>query len=211
MKTKVTLILLLLLFAMGGSAFAQVLINTTGASYQPATLAQGGAAGAYKVDIVNNNGTALAGTFSLALPTGMEYIAGSITGTGVTQLNISNLQAPTFTVNIPSGNTAALTFSARINCGYSPALINYSVISAGNTVTGTSPVAGNTPAPAYVFSSVPNPQALSTPLSTNAARTIKFKNTGNVAVSTVVIESSVVTAAQYQYYKVLNANNGTIT
>lgn len=56
MKTKVTLILLLLLFAMGGSTFAQVQINAP-SSYQPAALAQGGAPGSYKVDVVNNTAT----------------------------------------------------------------------------------------------------------------------------------------------------------
>lgn len=80
MKTKITFVLLLLLFMMGGSAFAQVQINAP-TSYQPVSLSQGGAPGTYKVDIVNNNAAALNGaTFSLALPAGMEYVAGTITG-----------------------------------------------------------------------------------------------------------------------------------
>lgn len=151
MKTKVTLILLLLLLSFtGGSAFAQVQISAP-ASYQPATLEQGGAPGTYKVDIVNNNAAALSATFSLALPAGMEYVVGSMTGG--TQLSIANLQNPTFTLNsIPVGNTLQITFSARINCGYSAATINYSVISAGSTVaTGSSAVAANTPVPAFVM------------------------------------------------------------
>ena len=208
MKTKVTLFLLLL-FAMGGSLFAQVQIKVP-SSYQPATLEQGGAPGTYKVDIVNNNAAALSGTFSLELPTGMEYIAGSIAGGGV-ESNIGNLQRPDFSISIPSGNTLSLTFSARINCGFVNSSIVYQVIvNSANAATAVSDVAANTPASAYVFLQVPSPQALSTPLSTNATRTIKFKNTGNVAVNTVYFESNVVTAAQYPYYKLLSASNGTI-
>ncbi|MXO07500.1 hypothetical protein, partial [Flavobacterium sp. HBTb2-11-1] len=74
-----------------------------------------------------------------------------------------------------------------------------------------SPVAASTPAPAYVFSGVPSPQALSTPLSTNATRTVKFKNSGNVSVSTVYFDTNVVTGTQYPYYKLLNSNFGTVT
>ncbi|MXO07499.1 hypothetical protein, partial [Flavobacterium sp. HBTb2-11-1] len=74
-----------------------------------------------------------------------------------------------------------------------------------------SPVAASTPAPAFVFSGVPSPQALSTPLNTNATRTVKFKNSGNVSVSTVYFDANVVTSTQYPYYKLLNSNFGTVT
>lgn len=60
----------------GRGAFAQVQINAP-SSYQPVSLVQGGAPGTYKVDIVNNNAAALNATFSLALPAGMEYVAGT--------------------------------------------------------------------------------------------------------------------------------------
>ncbi|MEG1023389.1 MAG: hypothetical protein RSF34_02880, partial [Flavobacterium sp.] len=211
MKTKVTLILLLLLFAMGGSTFAQVQINAP-SSYQPAALPQGGAPGSYKVDVVNNTATALSGaTFSLMLPAGMEYIAGTITG--AVQLNISNLQSPTFTLNsIPVGNTLPITFNARINCGYSSPVINYSVLQGSTSLaTGSSAVAANTPAPAFVLTAVPAPQVLSTSIKANAFRTIKFKNSGNIAVSTVYIESSVTTVSQYPSYKIMSANHGTVS
>lgn len=137
MNIKTTLILLLLLSMIGVTAFAQVQINTP-TSYQPISLDQGGATGIYKVDIVNNNPAVLNATFTLALPVGMEYVAGTITG--ATQLNITNLQNPTFTLNsIPVGNTLQITFSARINCGYSTSNINYRVISGGSTIaTGSS-------------------------------------------------------------------------
>ncbi|EJG00206.1 hypothetical protein [Flavobacterium sp. F52] len=78
MKTKITFILLLWLFMIGGVAFAQVQINAP-TTYQPVSLSQGGAPGTYKVDIVNNNPAVLNATFSLALPAGMEYVAGTIT------------------------------------------------------------------------------------------------------------------------------------
>ena len=125
------------MFFMGGRMSAQVQVNAP-SSYQPTSLEQGGAPGTYKVDIVNNNPSPLtSATFSLALPAGMEYVAGTITG--ATQLSIANLQNPTFTLNsIPVGNTLTITFNARINCGYSTPTINYSVISGGSTVaTGT--------------------------------------------------------------------------
>lgn len=117
MKSKITLILLLLFFMIGGSLFAQIQINTP-LSYQPASLEQGGAPGTFKVDIVNNNTSALTGsTLSIVLPAGMEYVTGTVTA--ATQLNVSDLQSPTFTLtNIPVGNTLTVTFNARINCGY---------------------------------------------------------------------------------------------
>ena len=212
MKTKFTFVLLLLLFTVGQS-FAQVVINTTPTSYQPATLAQGGIAGTYRVDITNNNAAALSGAkLTVTLPAGMEYVTGSITG--ATQSNISNLQIPIFALaDIPSTNTLTVTFSARINCGFTNANINYNVLSSGNVSlqTAVSPVAASTPAPAYVFSGVPSPQALPTPLNTNATRTVKFKNSGNVSVSTVYFDANVVTGTQYPYYKLLNSNFGTVT
>ncbi|WP_343584137.1 gliding motility-associated C-terminal domain-containing protein [Flavobacterium sp.] len=212
MKTKFTFVLLLLLFTVGQS-FAQVVINTTPTSYQPATLAQGGIAGTYRVDITNNNAAALSGAkLTVTLPAGMEYVSGSITG--ATQSNISNLQIPIFALaDLPSTNTVTVTFSARINCGFTNANINYNVLSSGNVSlqTAVSPVAASTPAPAYVFSGVPSPQALPTPLNTNATRTVKFKNSGNVSVSTVYFDTNVVTGTQYPYYKLLNSNFGTVT
>ncbi|KRD12725.1 hypothetical protein ASE21_02120 [Flavobacterium sp. Root901] len=211
MKSKTTLILLLLIHIIGIKLAAQVQINAP-SSYQPISIEQGGASGAYKVDIVNNNTGALNNaTFSLALPAGMEYVAGSITG--ASQLSIANLQNPTFTLNsIPVGNTLQITFNLRINCGYSASTINYSVISGGSTIaTGSSAVAGNTPSPAFLFTTVPSPQVLSTPLKTDALRTIKFKNTGVIPVTTVYIESTVTTASQSAYYKVAGANHGTVS
>lgn len=212
MKTKITSILfLLLLSVIGGSTFAQVQINAP-LSYQPSNLEQGGAPGTYKVDIINNTGAALSGaTFSLMLPAGMEYVAGTITA--ATQANISNLQSPTFNLNnIPVGNTLVVTFNARINCGYSTPLITYNVLQGATPLaTGTSAVAANTPVPAYVLTAVPTPQVLNTVLKTNAFRTIKFKNSGNVSVSTVYIESSVATASQYSSYKVMSADHGTVS
>lgn len=212
MKTKFTFVLLLLMFAVGSKSFAQVVINTAPTSYQPATLAQGGAAGMYKLDITNNNAAVLSGAkLIVTLPAGMEYVAGSITG--ATQSNVSNLQVPVFALgDVPSTNTLTVTFNARINCGFTNANINYNVLSSGNVSlqTAVSPIASSTPAPAYVFSGVPSPQALSTPLRTNATRTVKFKNSGNVSVSTVYFETSVVTGAQYPYYKLVSANFGTV-
>ncbi len=212
MKTKITSILFLLLLSLiGGGVFAQVQINAP-LSYQPSSLEQGGAPGTYKVDIINNTGAALTGTtFSLKLPAGMEYVAGTITG--ATQANVSNLQSPTFTLNtIPIGNTLPVTFSARINCGYSTPTINYSVLQ-GSTplVTASSAVAANTLAPAYVLTEVPAPQILNTSLKTNAFRTIKFKNSGSIGVNTVYIESIVTTAAQYSSYKIMSADHGTVS
>ncbi len=213
MKTKITLILLLLLLPLlGENLFAQVQLNTAPVSYQPATLAQGGAAGTYKMDVINNNSVGITGTvFTLTLPTGMEYVAGSVTS--ATENNITNLQKPVFTLNnVAAGSTLAVTFSARINCGYTAgATIGYATAGVNATSSTTSPVASNTPAPTFVFSSVPNPQALSLQLSTNGTRTIKFKNSGNVSVSTVYIESKVVSALQSQDYKVMASNNGVLS
>lgn len=210
MKSKITLILLLL-FITAGSLFGQVQINAP-LSYQPVSLEQGGAPGIFKVDIVNNNTSVLSGsTLSLVLPVGVEYVTGSVTA--ATQLNISNLQSPTFTLNnIPVGNTLTVTFNARINCGYTAAQIGYSVLSGSTTLaTGSSAVAANTPTPAYVLTEVPTPQVLSTAIKTDASRTIKFKNSGSIAVNTVYIESVVSTAAQSSSYKIMSANNGTVS
>ena len=209
MKTKFTFVLLLLLFAMGQS-FAQVLLNTAPVSYQPSILTQGGAPGTYRMDVVNNNAVTVSGaTFTLTLPAGMEYVSGSIAS--ATESNISNLQKPVFTLNnILAGSTLTVTFNARINCGFTGGTISYATTGTNATASATSPVAGNTPAPAFVFSSVPSPQALSLPLKTNGTRTIKFKNTGNVSVSTVYFDTNVVTGTQYPYYKLLSSNFGTV-
>ncbi|RXM43683.1 DUF11 domain-containing protein [Flavobacterium sp. YO12] len=213
MKTRFTFVLLLLMFAVGSESFAQIVINTAPTSYQPATLVQGGASGTYKLDITNNNAAVLSGAkLTVTLPAGMEYVTGSISG--ATQSNVSNLQIPVFALgDIPSTNTLTVTFSARINCGFTNANINYNVLSSGNVSlqTAVSPVAASTPAPAFVFSSVPSPQALSTPLNTNATRTVKFKNSGNVSLSTVYFETSVITGTQYPYYKLVSSNFGTVT
>lgn len=82
MKTKFTLTLLLLLlpvmYFMGGRIFAQAYQINTPAAYQPISIVQGGAPDTYKVDIVNNSTTVLSGsTFTVTLPAGMEYVAGT--------------------------------------------------------------------------------------------------------------------------------------
>ncbi|GAA3783108.1 hypothetical protein GCM10022423_44830 [Flavobacterium ginsengiterrae] len=198
---------------MGGRIFAQAYQINTPAAYQPVSIVQGGAPDTYKVDVVNNSTTALSGsTFTVTLPAGMEYVAGTITG--ATQSNVSNLQKPVFTVvNIPSGNIQAVTFQARINCGYTQAsTIGYSLASGATSLaTGTSSVASNTPAPAFVLSSVPNPQVLSIQLKTDGTRTIKFKNSGVIPVTTVYVEGNVTTAAQIPSYKISSASNGIVS
>jgi len=210
MKTKFTFVLLLLLFAMGQS-FAQVLLNTAPVSYQPSILTQGGAPGTYRMDVVNNNAVTVSGaTFTLTLPAGMEYVSGSIAS--AIESNISNLQKPVFTLNnILAGSTLTVTFNARINCGFTGGTISYATTGTNATASATSPVAGNTPAPAFAFSSVPSPQALSLQLATNGTRTVKVKNSGNVSVSTVYIETTTVNGSQSPNYKVMATNNGTLS
>lgn len=217
MKTKFTLTLLLLLlpvmYFMGGRIFAQAYQINTPAAYQPISIVQGGAPDTYKVDIVNNSTTVLSGsTFTVTLPAGMEYVAGTVTG--ATQSNVSNLQKPIFTVvNIPSGNIQAVTFQARINCGYTQAsTINYALVSGATSLaTGTSAVASNTPAPAFVLTAVPNPQVLTTQLKTDGTRTIKFKNSGVLPVTTVYVEGNVTVTDQVPSYKISSADNGTVS
>lgn len=217
MKTKFTLTLLLLLlpvmYFMGGRIFAQAYQINTPAAYQPISIVQGGAPDTYKVDIVNNSTTVLSGsTFTVTLPAGMEYVAGTVTG--ATQSNVSNLQKPVFTVvNIPSGNIQAVTFQARINCGYTQAsTISYNLaLSESTLASGTSPVASNTPAPAFVLTAVPNPQVLSTQLNTDGNRTIKFKNSGVLPVTTVYVEANVTTDSQISSYKISSVDNGTVS
>ncbi|WP_286964951.1 hypothetical protein [Flavobacterium sp. UBA4854] len=213
MKTKITSILFLLLLSMfGGRLFAQVLLNAPPA-YQPATLVQGAAPGTFKVDIVNNNASVLSGaTLTLALPAGVEYVAGSVTA--ATQTNITDLRNPIFTLSsIPVGNTLTVTFDARINCGFTiGTTIGYTVKNGSTTlVTSSSAVSANTPLPAYVLLGAPQPTASTTTLNTNALRTVKFKNSGNVAVNTVYIESTVATASHAPSYKVMSADHGTVS
>ncbi|GEM_PF-2044420 len=217
MKTKITLTFLLLLlpamYFLGGGVFAQTYQINTPASYQPVSIIQGGLPDTYKVDVVNNNTTALTGaTLTVTLPAGMEYVDGTITG--ATQNNVSNLQKPVFTVvSIPSGNNQQVTFQARINCGYTQAsTISYSLASGTNSlVSSTSPVASNTPAPAFVLTAVPSPQVLSTQLKTDGNRTIKFKNSGVLPVTTVYVEANVTTDNQIPSYKISSADNGTVS
>ncbi|MBN9295642.1 MAG: DUF11 domain-containing protein [Filimonas sp.] len=196
-------------------ANAQVTLDASNPSWQPATLVQGGAPGTFTVAVKNSTTSALTGAvLKITLPAGMEYVASSITG--ATEKSIANLNAPTFNVpTIAAGYPNDINFAVRINCGYvaSGALLQYQLSDAGGTVitntTGNN--AANTPAPAYVFSTAPAPQALNVQLNTNGTRTIKIKNTGNVSVTTMYLESDVVTASQLPAYKVISADNGTLS
>jgi gliding motility-associated-like protein/uncharacterized repeat protein (TIGR01451 family) len=67
---------------------------------------------------VTNSGNAAIANINLTieLPSGLEYVAGTVTG--VTQANISNLGTPKFTLaNLAAGATTDVFFLARANCG----------------------------------------------------------------------------------------------
>lgn len=89
----------------------------------------------FSVSITNNGSITLSGNnLNVMLPPGVTYIPGSITGG--TQLNISNLENPTFGfINVPVGATRTLAFKARASC----ALINDINMGAqfSNTITHT--------------------------------------------------------------------------
>ena len=70
----------------------------------------------FSVAVTNNGSTTVTGNnLNVMLPPGVTYIPNSITGG--TQVNISNLENPTFGfINIPVGATRTLTFKARASC-----------------------------------------------------------------------------------------------
>ncbi|MFH6996214.1 hypothetical protein, partial [Flavobacterium sp. FlaQc-48] len=219
MKSKITLVLLLCMFILAGfgSLRAQAALDAAPASYQPATLVQGGAPGTFSVNVKNNSSTAsLTGAvLKITLPAGMEY-AGNIQNAIVKDVSVLNV--PQFTVNsMAIGAANLVSFDVRIICGYiqSGAQLKYELYDASNVLLATvlnGPTAANTPAPAFVFTAVPSPLAVVASLNTNAApRTLTFKNSGSQPVTTVYLESDVVNPAQYSYYKIVAVNQGIIT
>lgn len=67
--------------------------------------------------ITNGNGFALTNpSFTLKIPTGGTYVAGSITG--ATESNITNLNAPVFTMpTLAASNNATITYQISFGCG----------------------------------------------------------------------------------------------
>lgn len=152
MKSKITLVLLLCMFILAGfgSLRAQAALDAAPASYQPATLVQGGAPGTFSVNVKNNSSTAsLTGAvLKITLPAGMEY-AGNIQNAIVKDVSVLNV--PQFTVNsMAIGAANLVSFDVRIICGYiqSGAQLKYELYDASNVLLATvlnGPTAANTP------------------------------------------------------------------
>ncbi len=97
---------------------------------------------------IQNNGGALAAnaTLNIALPNGLFYAAGTVMG--ATQLNISNLQSPVFSLSaIPAGGNAVIELLLTADCvaatvldtgGLFPAIISVNAPNASASVTTSS-------------------------------------------------------------------------
>ena len=105
--------LILVLFYLQG--FAQVMVNATG---KPSSLVICGNDGTFSLQIANTTGGTMTGAvLTIDLPAGARYTPGS--AIGATELNISNLNQPVFTLPDILNNTAhTVSYNAGLICGY---------------------------------------------------------------------------------------------
>ncbi|MFH1159528.1 MAG: PKD-like domain-containing protein [bacterium] len=191
MKTKPLLwfsACLFLLGILGFQARAQVMISPTG---KPASLIICHDDGTFSLLIANITGSTMSGaTLLLDLPAGCLYTPGSVTA--ATQLNISNLNQPTFTLPDILNNTAhTVTYDARLICGYTNTEnFNYIVTYNSSTYTGFDTPLQNYYFPVLVITNITNGSA-SIPVGQTVTRDITVEQQGlNSTMDTLTILDS---------------------
>ena len=167
---------------------AQVMVSPTG---KPASLIICHDDGTFSLLIANITGSTMSGaTLLLDLPTGCLYTPGSVTG--ATQLNVTNLNQPTFTLPDILNNTShTVTYDAGIFCGYSNTE-NFNYIVTYNSVnyTGFDTPLQNYYFPVLVISNITNGSA-SIPLGQTVTRNITVEQQGlNSTMDTLTILDS---------------------
>ena len=75
-----------------------------------------------RVTVLNISSSSVTGiTITLTLPTGMRYVAGSVSGTGVSESNITNLNRPVFSApTLAIGRNFSFRYRVRANCDMIP-------------------------------------------------------------------------------------------
>ncbi len=99
----------------------------------PASLTVCGSADTFSVNLLNITAGGINNiTFTAQLPGGINYVPSSVTGSGVAESNISNLNAPVFSVpNMVVGSSYSFKFRANALCG----VITY--LNGGGAITNT--------------------------------------------------------------------------
>ncbi|NQV01407.1 MAG: hypothetical protein HQ542_02085, partial [Bacteroidia bacterium] len=179
---------LLLVGALGSETIAQVMISPTG---KPASLVICREGGTFTLLIANTTGGTMSGaTLLIDLPPSCIYIAGSVTGAN--QLNMANLNQPTFTLPDILNNTAhTVTYDAGLICGYTNTEnFNYIVTYNSSNYTGFDTPLQNYYFPVLVISNITNASA-SIPLGQSITRDITVEQQGlNATTDTLVILDS---------------------
>ena len=132
-------------------------------------------------------------TLFVNMPAGMNYVPGSVSGTGVTEQNISVPRSPVFLFpNLAPGAIVNIVFSAYADCDIiayqaagSPIVNDYSAHYSGNFDQGTTNPY-NILIPALVISSVTN-QSFNGTVGITFTRTITICSTGNGALNNIVL------------------------
>jgi len=109
------LLVILCLTSFVQDAFGQSKVNIT--SVTPSSVHVCADASWLEIDVRNITTSTLSGlTAEVILPTGMKYVTSSITGTGVTEANVSNPQKPLF--DLPTLKLAnSVSFKIKITAG----------------------------------------------------------------------------------------------
>jgi len=183
---------LLLFLALSGAGlqgvYAQVMISATG---KPAFLIICREDGTFTLLIANTTGSTMSGAIlAIDLPAGCVYTPGSVTG--ATELNITNLNQPSFTLpDIPNNTAHEVTYDASLICGYNNTEnFNYTVTYNSSNYTGFDLPLQNYYFPVLVITNITN-AAATVAVGQNITRDITVEQQGlNASTDTLIILDS---------------------
>jgi len=182
---------LILLYAISSKGYSQG-NNAVITSSVPANITVCGAAETFTATINNVSASALTSiTITATLPTGVNYVAGSQSGVGITEFDISNLNKPIFaSSDITAGSTASFTFMATANCNLityqssgQPIKDSITVNYTGNYDSNVS-LPFNVLKPSLVFTTITN-QSYTGNVNATFARSFTITNSGNGSLSSL--------------------------
>jgi gliding motility-associated-like protein len=173
----------------------------------PTSLTVCGAADTFSINLLNITSGGLSSvTFTVQFPGGINYVSSSINGSGVTESNISNLNAPVFAVpNMVVGSSYSFKFRANASCG----VITY--LNGGGAITNsyTANYTGNydrlisnpytIKIPNLVITAITN-QTFTGNLNNIFVRTFTITNTGQGSISGFTFRQINKNGLQLRYY-----------
>ena len=165
----------ILLILTGIQVRAQVIVNATG---KPASLVICRSDGMFTLQIANTTGGTMTGaTLIIDLPAGVRYTPGSVIG--ATELIISNLNQPVFTLPDILNNTAHIvSFYAGLICGYTNTEnFVYTVTYNSSNYTGFDTPLQNYYYPEPVITNITNASAV-IPVNSTVTRDITIQQQG---------------------------------